>query len=30
MNDVFLNPQVVEACTNERKEMLDGWNNKIK
>ena len=30
MNEVQANPQVVEACTNERKELLDSWNAKIK
>ena len=30
MLEVQANPLVVEACTNERKELLDTWNNKIK
>lgn len=30
MNDVSVNPLVVEACTPERKELLDTWAQKIK
>lgn len=30
MAEVSQNPSVVEACTNERKEVLSGWSDKIK
>lgn len=30
MNEVSGSPQVVEACTNERKELLEGWSGKIR
>ena len=30
MNEVAVNPQVVEACTHERKELLDTWITKIR
>jgi dynein heavy chain len=30
MNDVSANPLVVEACTADRKELLDSWSAKIK
>lgn len=30
MNDVQANPNVIEACTNERKEILMGWSANIK
>jgi len=30
MNDCAINPNVVEACTNERKELLTTWAASIK